>query len=252
MVAINSELGVIPFDKINYKDYAEPANPPGIQDPVFIAGNTYKSVIIGVFYRADLQLRDYISPKRTIIDGLAPINSQVTSNCVVNGINCNVNNFPVKSQRVPFYNWDIRTGGPGYGGAGTIFGSQHNDWYSDPINGSSFMSYKYQDLHREQQPSRYFRTNPNTLGLNYYPGFISAVEASGFWINPTTGLPWTNTDGYYNYSANVSNWNQNTPTPRAINTGAPFYFYFGLKKGRTAYDKFSRKWIPNQIVLTYE
>ena len=115
------------------------------------------------------------------------------------------------------------------------------------------MSHRYQDLHREQPQSRYFRTKPNTLGLNYYPGFISAVEASGFWINPTTGLPWTNSDGYYNYSASVSNWEQNAPnTPRAINTGAPFYFYFGLKKGQTAYDKFSRKWIPNQIVLTYE
>ena len=244
MVAINSELGVIPFDKINYKDYTQ----TGIQDPVFIAGNTFRTVIIGVFYRADLQLRDYISPKRTIIDGLASINPNLIENCVADdGINCNVNNFPVKSQRVPFYNWDIRTGGPN----NTIFGSQHNDWYSDPIN-SGFMSHRYQDLHREQPQSRYFRTEPNTLGLNYYPGFISAVEASGFWINPTTGLPWTNIDGYYNYSARDSNWDKNFDTPRAINTGAPFYFYFGLKKGQTAYDKFSRKWIPNQIVLTYE
>lgn len=236
MVAINSELGVVPFDKINYKDYVQ----TGIQDPIYIAGDSYKSVIIGVFYRADLQLRDYISPKRTILDGLA----QVTYS------GCNVNYFPVKSQRVPFYNWDIRTGGP----KDTIFGSQHNDWYSDPIDGVAFMSYKYQDLHREQQPSRYFRTNPNTLGLNYYPGFISAVQASGPYINNTVSPPdyYRNSDGYYNYSARVSNWNQNIPTPRAINTGAPFYFYFGLKKGQTAYDKFSRKWIPNQIVLTYE
>ena len=246
MVAINSELGVIPFDKINYKDYTQ----TGIQDPVFIAGNTFRTVIIGVFYRADLQLRDYISPKRTIIDGLASINPNLIENCVEDEINCNVNNFPVKSQRVPFYNWDIRTGGPN----NTIFGSQHNDWYSDPIN-SGFMSHRYQDLKREDPDSRYFRTKPNTLGLNYYPGFISAVQASGPYINNTISPPdyYRNSDGYYNYSASVSNWEQNAPnTPRAINTGAPFYFYFGLKKGQTAYDKFSRKWIPNQIVLTYE
>jgi hypothetical protein len=246
MVAINSELGVIPFDKINYKDYTQ----SGIQDPVFIAGNSYKKVVIGVFYRADLQLRDYISPKRTIIDGLAPITSQV------NGVNCNVNNFPVKSQRVPFYNWDIRTDGPGYNGQGTIFGSQHNDWYSDPINGGGFMSHRYQDLKREDPNSRYFRTrNNSTLGLNYSPGFISAVDTRH--TNPPggpSGVYYTNSDGYYNYSANILDWGngQNNPTPRAINTGAPFYFYFGLKKGQTAYDKFSRKWIPNQIVLTYE
>ena len=117
------------------------------------------------------------------------------------------------------------------------------------------MSHRYQDLHREQPQSRYFRTKPNTLGLHYYPGFISAVQASGPYINNTISPPdyYRNSDGYYNYSASVSNWEQNAPnTPRAINTGAPFYFYFGLKKGQTAYDKFSRKWIPNQIVLTYE
>ena len=237
MVAINSELGVVPFDKINYKDYAEPANLPGIQDPVFIAGDRYNSVIIGVFYRANLQLRDYISPKRTIIDELAPITYS----------GCNVNYFPVKSQRVPFYNWDIRTDGPN----NTIFGSQQNDWYSDPIS-SGFMSYKYQDLHREQPQSRYFRTEPNTLGLHYYPGFISAVQASGTYINLSTNDYYKNTDGYYNYAGRASNWNQNTPAPRAINTGAPFYFYFGLKKGKTAYDRFSEKWIPTQINLTYE
>jgi len=239
MVAINSELGVIPFDKINYQDYIT----PGIQDPIFISGDDYRSVIIGIFYRADLQLRDYISPKRTILDGLAPIS-----------FGCNVNNFPVKSQIVPFYNWDIRTGGPGYGGAGTIFGSQHNDWYSDPIKNGAFMSYKYQDLHREQQPSRYFRTKPNTLGLNYYPGFIMSVYTRT--TNPNSVPPndyWRNSDGYITYSANILDWDQNTPNaPRAINTGAPFYFYFGLKKGKTAYDRFSQKWIPNQTILTYE
>jgi hypothetical protein len=31
--------------------------------------------------------------------------------------------------------------------------------------------------------------------------------------------------------------------------GAPFFFYFGLKKGKTAWDKFSKKWLDfNNIV----
>jgi hypothetical protein len=241
MISINSELGVIPFDKINYLDYTDDS----YQDPVYVLGREYQDIIIGVFFRADLQLRDYISPKRTIIDGLA----QVTYS------GCNVNYFPVKSQKVPFYNWDIRTNGPKYSnGEQSIFGSQNNDWYSDPVSGDTFMSYKYQELTREQAQSRYFRTNPNTLGLNYYPGFISAFDTSHFDTNPgpNQGLPWRTPDGYYNYSGRDSNWNKNSPTPRAINTGAPFYFYFGLKKGQSAYDRFSRKWIPTQTILTYE
>jgi hypothetical protein len=237
MVSINSELGVIPFDKTNYLDFTT----AGQQDPIFVAGNDYENIIFGVFYRANQQLRDYISPKRTILDSLSPI-----SNTTV----CNVNNFPIKSQVVPFYNWDIRTGGP----RNTIFGSQRNDWMSSPIlSNGGFMSYRYQDLAREQQSSRYFRTLPNTLGLNYYPGFISAVEASGTYKDPVTQLPYTNSDGFYNWSAKVSNWDQNpSPSTRQINTGAPFYFYFGLKKGKTAYDRFAIKWVGSQTVVTYE
>jgi hypothetical protein len=247
MIAINSELGVIPFNEINYQDYTA----PGIQDPIFITGGGYKSVVFGVFYRANLQLRDFITPKRTIIDGLSSIASQTNGS-----INCNVNNFPVKSQKVPFYNWEIGLGGPTYcTSTKTIFGSQQNDWYTNPIyaNNGGFMAHRYQDLKREDPTSRYFRTEPNTLGLNYYPGFISAVDTSHLQTTPpNVGLPYTNTDGYYNYTADETYWDQRNDVPRAIHTGAPFYFYFGLKKGQTAYDRFSRKWIPTQTILTYE
>ena len=114
------------------------------------------------------------------------------------------------------------------------------------------MSHYYQDLKRELATSRYFRTQPNTLGLNYYPGFISAVQASGLYLDPTTNDYYRNADGYYNYTADENYWSQNSDVSRAIHTGAPFYFYFGLKKGQTAYDRFSRKWIPTQTILTYE
>jgi hypothetical protein len=232
MVAINSELGVVPFDKINYLDFIQ----PGIQDPIYISeADDYRNVIFGVFFRADLQLRDYISPKRTLIDGQAPLSS-----------GCNFNYFPVKSQKVPFYNWDIRKPQAvlfGGGVSDTIFGSQQNDWFSDPIDGTGFMSSRYQDLTREQQSSRYFRTSPNSLGLNYYPGFISAVDVNQ--INPV--------NGFYNYSASIANWDYNPyNNGKQINTGAPFYFYFGLKKGKSAYDRFAIKWISGQTVLTYE
>ena len=114
------------------------------------------------------------------------------------------------------------------------------------------MAHRYQDLKREEPTSRYFRTEPNTLGLNYYPGFISAVQASGPYLDPTTNDYYRNTDGYYNYTADETYWDQTNDSPRAIHTGAPFYFYFGLKKGKTAYDRFSKKWIPTQTILTYE
>jgi hypothetical protein len=35
----------------------------------------------------------------------------------------------------------------------------------------------------------------------------------------------------------------NEDNNRIFTVGAPFYFYFGLKKGKTAWDRFARKWL---------
>jgi hypothetical protein len=31
-------------------------------------------------------------------------------------------------------------------------------------------------------------------------------------------------------------------------TGAPFFFYFGLKKGKTSFDKFTQTWLDVETI----
>jgi hypothetical protein len=40
----------------------------------------------------------------------------------------------------------------------------------------------------------------------------------------------------------------NNPQPKMVTVGAPYHFYFGLKKGKTAWDRFSKKWINFEII----
>jgi hypothetical protein len=34
-----------------------------------------------------------------------------------------------------------------------------------------------------------------------------------------------------------------------MTVGAPFHFYFGLKKGKTAWDRFAQKWINFDVII---
>ena len=123
------------------------------------------------------------------------------------------------TQEVPFYQWEVKTGDPD-----SIFGSQSNDWYTTPISGDNFFTHKYQTMDRIDINSRYFRTNGSTETKDF-KGYIYSVDGSG------------------NYNPNVGSQNPNNPLPRTITVGAPFHFYFGLKKGKTAFDRFAAKWI---------
>jgi len=201
-ISVSSELGVAPFDAENY-----PPNPSG-QDPIYINQINQSNNIFGVFFSSDTQLRDFISPKRTIISpNLSALNS------------CSFSNFSVLSQNVPFYQWDILTNNNG----DSIFGSQTNEWHSEQIT-NGFFSSKYQSLDRISNTSRYFRTN-NINQTQYFKGYIYSVDGAG------------------NISGDISTWNYNNPKPRVVTAGSPYYFYFGLKKGKTAFDRFYQKWI---------
>jgi hypothetical protein len=48
---------------------------------------------------------------------------------------------------------------------------------------------------------------------------------------------------------NIVNWSKNTNKPESITTGGPFYFYFGLKKGKSAYDRFTSKWVDTTTIV---
>jgi hypothetical protein len=169
--------------------------------------------VFGIFFSSDSQTRDFISPKRTIINPLATPNS-----------NCAFSNFYVYSQEVPFYQWEIKDNiTPRYN---NIFGSQRNDWYTDTIPGtSSFFSKQYQSLDRLDQSSRYFRTNTSSFPRDF-KGYIYSYDSANDEYNPQR-----------------SSWAQNGTNDKTITVGSPFYFYFGLKKGKTAWDRFIKKWI---------
>jgi hypothetical protein len=206
MISINSELGVNEFDSANYPDNPNPA----IQDPVYFNSGSVNDTVIGVFFSSDTQLRDYVTPRRTIINQNLPIGQACFAD------------IPVFSQKVPFYQWNIK---PNMDNIDSIFGSQSNDWYTTPTipQGSSYFTQRYQSLDRLYSTSRYF-INTNTIA-QYQKAHIYAVDNTGE-LTPST-----------------SAWIQHSPTPRTVTVGAPFHFYFGLKKGGSAFDRFARQWL---------
>lgn len=204
MISISSELGISAFEPANY-----PTDPNG-QDPIYINSPFASDVVMGIFWSSNTQVRDYISPKRNIINTNANLGSI-----------CGFSNIPVFSQEVPFYQWQIQPNADG-GAAESIFGSQGNNWFTNPINSNgTFFSSNYQSMDRLQQTSRYFRYDNNTKGT----GYIFATNQNG------------DEDG------NRQLWSHNNPNDNNITVGAPFHFYFGLKKGKTSFDRFRRKWI---------
>jgi hypothetical protein len=269
MISINSELGVAPFQSSNYPDAptvvgagsfvtgiqykilsggtaSNPTNftligstsnaintlfiasgpgtgtgsalvDPEIQNPIFFDCDNS----LGIFFSSDTQLRDYVTPKRTIINPNG-----------AGGINCTFNNFPVYSQIVPLSQWKIEASGT----KSSIFGGESNDW-----DYSTIYSSRYQSLDRLSPPSRYFRSN-NTSQNNYFKGYIYAV---------TDGNSLSNTPSTQNGSitALVQYWNRNNPDSELITVGAPFHFYFGLKRGSSAFDRFRMKWINTSNII---
>jgi hypothetical protein len=131
----------------------------------------------------------------------------------------------VFTQEVPFYQWNIKGQD-----TNSIFGSQENEWYSNPINGSAFFSYPYQLLDRTNSSSRYMRTSQRPEN-KYFKGYIYSVYPDGT-LNPEFNSIFPNSDN-----------------DRLFNTGAPFYFYFGLKKGKSAFDRFTIKWLDTTTTL---
>ena len=214
MISISSELGISDFEAANY-----PTNPSG-QDPIYFSNSDSTDVIIGIFFSSDTQVRDFITPKRTIISPTSPSTDS-----------CAFNSFNVFSQKVPFYQWSIKQSDAG-ASQDSIFGSQKNDWYTQPLT-TSFLTNRYQSMDRLLQSSRYFRTNGNTQ-TQYFKGYIYSVTPTGEY-NPAVSSQDPNTAPY-------------SINERIVTVGAPQHFYFGLKKGKTAFDRFSKQWINFEVI----
>jgi hypothetical protein len=228
MAATNSQVGIAPFDESNY------GNKTGFtSNPIFFStvGPTF-----GVFYDSDLEIRDLVSPRRTLINGDVPESF------------CSFNELSNFSQQIPMYQWEIKENlddkfTP------WIFGNETNDWYTNLVTTTTpvdpedkvdtFFSYKYQFLDRLETQSRFFRTVENSK-TNFFKGYIYAVD-----IGPGTAIT---------INSSISKWSKNSKTLPSDNNnlvtfGTPFYFYFGLKNGKTAIDLFKRKWINSENVI---
>ncbi len=172
------------------------------ESPTRVLG-TEKKPAIAIWFSStteNLQLKDYLTPGR--------INFRT---------NDLLNNFPfnfgIKSQEVPFYQWETKA-------SNNIFGTEDNNWYT-----KDFYVGRYQSLDRTiQPPGSYFQSStiPATNNKDLYQrGYIFSVDQFG------------------NYSpiGSISN--------RFI-VGAPFQFYFGIVRGESAMDKFKKKYLADE------
>jgi hypothetical protein len=189
LMSINSEIGNIGFSPEYYS---------GTSAQII---GTAENPTIAVWYSStteNLQTKDYLTPGR--------INFRGENN---NGY------YPypygIKSQVVPFYQWSLKD-------AGTIFGSQNNNWAT---GGSDIVQNRpYQSLDRTYIGNYpYFLTTNSNVNDMFARGYIFSVDANG------------------NYTSNIA-----TARNEKFMVGAPFHFYFGTVKGASALDKFKTKY----------
>ena len=167
----------------------------------------------GLYITGNTQDRDYITPRRTIWNQNATIPPDVVD----------FTNIGNKSQVVPMYQWGIN--GTQGNNPNTIFGSQSNNWVTTEIGSlNAFFSNRYQYLDRLNISSRYFK--PDGSNSYYYRGTIINFDSNGA---PTEALP----TGFVNQ----------------ITHGAPYHFYFGLRKGASALNKFFTKYVDPNLTL---
>jgi hypothetical protein len=168
---------------------------------------------MGVFFSSttvDIQNKDFLSPGRL----------NFRPNPFTNAITYD---FGIKSQIVPFYQWQTKQ----LAGRPSIFGSEQNNWKTNidqqdsTKSGIRFFKYKSMDRRRTTTP-------------NYFVNF--------------TTFPDTNERGYI-YSSDATGAYRYQPFPgmrTEFTVGLPNQFYFGIIKGQSALDKFKTKYLPNE------
>ena len=202
LMSINSEVGVIKFSPEYYESFPNDTNAP-----TRVLG-TESFPAIAVWFSStteDLQVKDYISPG---VINFRPSNT--------------TQNFPfrygIKSQRVPFYQWQTKPTNPI-----NIFGNEFNNWSTDDYsNGTGIFSKNYQSLYRvDVPPTSYFQSNTIPNSDIYKRGYIFSTDAFG-------------------------RYSQRGSLSQSFLVGAPFHFYFGVNAGFSAMDKFKTKYLDDE------
>jgi hypothetical protein len=160
--------------------------------------------LFGVFFSGQTEARDLISPRR--------IDRNITGPVLI------ADYLGTKSQEIPFYKWQNQAWRPTFP-PNNIFGDGQNGWYTDySIAEGGFQTELYQNFDRLSFPL--FQGN-NSLIQNRR-GYIFQGNNSGGYV------PSINGTSSQNYRTLVS---------------APWYFYFGLKNGKTAMDKYTELYV---------
>jgi len=198
------------LNSINNEMGVVPFSPESYSQQNLFYGASPKPVV-GVFFSSDTVTRDYISPGREIF--------------IDTPTKFGYNTFGHKTQQVPMYRWEIKQGDAP---SPSIFGGEMNNWLTSP---SDFYVTPYQGIDRLND-STYFASevkHPTGQRPGYIYNSIPLKDVNG----NVTGFTYT---GYTTPPLNASN---------KIVVGAPYHFYFGLKKGKTAFDIFVTKNLIN-------
>jgi hypothetical protein len=159
---------------------------------------------IGVFYSSS---QADLQLKDYITPGRVNIRD-INSNALVK-----LEKYGNKSQEVPFYSWTL------YKGSKTIFGTEENNWGTSQ---KDIKKEKYQSLER-------IKFTTTDLETNYFS-------------DSSYDLSYNNDRGYI-FAQKNNLYNLNDRTIDSFIVGAPFHFYFGIKKGFSALDKFKTKYL---------
>lgn len=201
MMSINTEVGNVPFSTEFY-----PFSTNNPNNAVVSIAQTNETSTIGIFFSSsteDLQIKDFLTP------GI--INFRFNPN-----ISAVTYKFGIKSQEVPFYQWELSTGTT----VPSIFGSETNNWAT---NLTDIVKSDYQDLSRRSISSpSYFVPKITSFDVNQR-GYIFNIDNNGIYdFNVFSGMK------------------------TKFMVGAPYQFYFGVVKGASAMDKFKQKYLPNE------
>jgi hypothetical protein len=159
---------------------------------------------MGVFYSS---LQDDLTYKDYISPGRIGFRDSNTNSLIPRY-------FDIRSQEVPFYSWNLDKT------SRTIFGTEKNNWGTAQ---KDIKNKKYQSLERIKFTSGdtktdYFSDSSYDLSYNNDRGYIFAQKNNEYNRNDRGGI-----DSFI--------------------VGAPFHFYFGIKKGFSALDKFKTKYL---------
>jgi len=246
MISINSEFGVNEYSPETYTNNdIFFGRDEGIPGQPFILGFSRGGVqritrsnkpVFAIYMSGDNQLRDYITPRRTIWDEHAEFGAIVDSDFTDIG---------TKSQVVPFYQWNVfhdraeEESVFGYQSNNFITEFDSNEYTNSQTFPNGFFNHRYQTLDRLNPSSEYFRPDGNDTF--YYKGYLINYEI----LLDSSGNPVVDSNGY---PIRVPTFQAPQSTNNRYTFGAPFHFYFGLVQGGTAMDLFIQKYVDTNIV----